>query len=188
MRNGVSFSKHYRRRGRVSSGWTAAALIALSLVARASADAPGPLALARIEVPRLGAAFTPPGRPSPGLARLFTPRQPEGAFEVRLLDAGIEAARQAVLELVPNRSAVAPSKEPSVLEMDPLRAFGATGDYPRTTVARLYTGRQAKVVRIPVVAGGRTIAAVTLVSPYPDATLSRLVEGTMVIVLYLDRR
>jgi hypothetical protein len=54
-------------------------------------------------------------------------------------------------------------------------------------VARLYTGRKANVVRIPVERHGRTIAAVTLISPHPDPTLSRLEEGTLVIVLNLER-
>jgi hypothetical protein len=54
-------------------------------------------------------------------------------------------------------------------------------------VARLYTGRKARVVRIPVERQGRTIAAITLISPHPDPTLSKLEEGTMVIVLNLDR-
>jgi hypothetical protein len=31
--------------------------------------------------------------------------------------------------------------------------------------------------------GGKVVAAVTLFSPYPDATLSRLETGTMVIML-----
>ena len=70
--------------------------------------------------------------------------------------------------------------------LDPLEAFGEAGTYDQTTVARLYTGRKAKVVRIPVERDGRTVAAVTLISPYPDPTLSRLEEGTMVIVLHLD--
>jgi hypothetical protein len=31
--------------------------------------------------------------------------------------------------------------------------------------------------------GGKVVAAVTLISPYPDATLSRLEKGTLVIVI-----
>jgi hypothetical protein len=186
MRNGVSFFKHYRRASRVSSGWTAATLVAVAVVVRAGANASWPVPHPSVEAPPGEATFAAPGRPSPAHARLFTPRRPAGAFEVTLLDLGIEAARRAVLARVPAGSTGASPGEPPVLDLDPLQALGATGDYPRTTVARLYTGRKARVVRIPVVAAGRTIAAVTLISPYPDASLSRLVEGTMAIVLHLQ--
>ncbi len=140
--------------------------------ARAQAEPPG---------------FLPPGTASPALARLFTPRHaPAGAFELTVLDAGIERARQEVLRAA---GQVAGSADlPPVHKIDPLDAFGEAGSFDRTTVARLYTGRRARVVRIPIERGGRTIAAVTLVSPYPDATLSHLEEGTMVIVLHLGRR
>ena len=39
------------------------------------------------------------------------------------------------------------------------------------------------VVRGPVEHGGKVVAAVTLISPYPDATLSRLEKGTLVITV-----
>ncbi len=71
--------------------------------------------------------------------------------------------------------------------MDPLEAFGEAGTYPRTTVARLYTGTRAQVVRFPIERNGRTVAAVTLISPYPDPTLSRLEPGTLAIILHVDR-
>jgi len=67
--------------------------------------------------------------------------------------------------------------------MDSLEAFGTAGLYDRSKVARLYAGRRVSVVRAPIERDGRTIAAVTLISPYPDATLTRLEPGTMVIVL-----
>jgi hypothetical protein len=100
-------------------------------------------------------------------------------------EGGIERTRQAVLAARrPTDSGTAAI--PPVTEMDPLQAFGEAGSYQRTTVARLYGGLKAKVVRIPIEREGRTVAAVTLVSPYPDPTLSRLEPGTMAIVLHLS--
>jgi len=105
-----------------------------------------------------------------------------------VLDMGIEKARQAVWEMAAaDGRAPANAESWPVRKIDPLEAFGEAGAYPRTTVARLYTGVRAQVVRAPIERNGRTVAAVTLISPYPDPTLSRLEPGTMIIVLHLDR-
>lgn len=131
-------------------------------------------------------SFHVSGRPSVALAKLFTPRHaPPGTYEVVLLDEPIDRARARVeAEALAGAGGRPPGASP-VLEMDPLMAFGDAGTYEKTRVARLYTGRKAKVVRIPVERDGRTLAAVTLVSPYPDPALSRLVEGTMAIVVLI---
>jgi len=187
MRNTVSFYKQYRRPARVSrSAGTAAGL--LLLAAAATLIWPNPATCQ----PAAGVApgpFRAPGRPSAPLARLFTPRHAApGAYEVVVLDGTIERARAVVAAAAEPAAAEGRPGPSPVLEMDPLMAFGEAGTYEKTTVARLYAGRKAKVVRIPVERDGRTVAAVTLVSPYPDATLSRLVEGTMGIVLYIGAR
>ncbi len=72
----------------------------------------------------------------------------------------------------------------AVEETDPLSAFGEAGLYDRTKVARLYVGIRARVARGPLLRDGRTVASVTLVSPYPDASLTRLERGTLII--YFD--
>jgi hypothetical protein len=182
MRNSVSFYKHYRPETGLSSGWRKAAGV---FVAWAALGCAAGAAVAGAEVD-----FHAPGVPSPALARLFAPlHAPEGAYEVLVIQETLERARASVLALAEEGSpADRTVKPPPVLELDPLQAFGEAGTYPRTTVARLYAGRRARVVRMPVTRGGRTVAAVTLVSPYPDATLSRLVEGTMVIVLRTGTR
>jgi hypothetical protein len=187
MRNSVSFYKQYRRRHRVSSDRVAGAeMAAVGLVLWALAAA---LAARTVEPPgRQVVAFTVPGTAAPALARLFTPRHaPAGAYEVTVLDGTIEQARATVLAAAREDTTPARGEPPPVRELDPLQAFGEAGSYPQTTVARLYTGRKARVVRIPVERNGRTVAAVTLVSPYPDPSLSRLVEGTLLIVLHIDR-
>jgi hypothetical protein len=187
MRNSVSFYKQYRHRPALSSGWAVARLVVLAGLVTGIGQAAGP-AGGPVGTRGQGAAgFQVPGTPSPALARLFTPRHaPQGAYQVTVLGAGIVRARQAVLEAA--RDGAAPAGEgPPIRKLDPLEAFGEAGSYDQTTVARLYTGRRAEVVRIPVERGGRTVAAVTLVSPYPDPTLSGLEEGTLVIVMHLDK-
>lgn len=66
--------------------------------------------------------------------------------------------------------------------LSPLDAFGSAGAYDRATVSRLYGGRQARVAR-----GWRDVdgafQSITLVSPYPDASLTRLEPGTLIIRL-----
>ncbi len=168
-----------------SAAWTAGALLAglFSAVAWAATLSPG----AALAGAQGQAAFRVPGTPAPELARLFTPRHaPAGAYEVVVLEAGIERARERVLTAMRDSSAAAPPLEAlAVRPLDPLQAFGRAGAFNQTTVARLYTGRKANVVRIPVEQLGRTIAAITLISPYPDPTLTHLEEGTMLIVLHL---
>ena len=130
-----------------------------------------------------GQNLEPPGTPAPALARLFTPLQaPVGVYTVTILPEGIEAALGLVkTALAPDAAAGNPPGSWQVQSLDPLEAFGTAGVYDRSKVARLFNGRRVSVVRGPVERGGRVVAAVTLLSPYPDATLSRLEKGTMVI-------
>ncbi len=62
--------------------------------------------------------------------------------------------------------------------LEALDAFGRAGEYDRFEVAKLYGGRRAQVVR-----GwrehGREFDAMTLISPYPDRSLTHLIEGTL---------
>ena len=67
----------------------------------------------------------------------------------------------------------------------PADAFGQTGSYDRSRLARLYGARRPLVARGPRGAGDRTEEAWTLVSPYPNRDLTRLESGTMLIVVDL---
>ncbi len=67
----------------------------------------------------------------------------------------------------------------------PAEAFGQSGGYNRWKLALLYGGKRAKVARMPQVENGRVVEAWTLISPYPDAKLERLEQGTLLIVLRL---
>jgi hypothetical protein len=188
MRNRVSSYKQYCRRPEVSSNGVVRAGVALAGLALWASLGAVPAARTA-EVPhQQPTAFVVPGAAAPALARLFTPRHaPAGAYEVTVLDGNIEQARATVLAAAREDTGPAAGQPPPVRELDPLQAFGEAGSYQQTTVARLYTGRKARVVRIPVERNGRTIAAVTLISPYPDASLSRLEEDTLLILLHTDR-
>ena len=177
MRNGVSFLKQYPPKSRLSSISRAFALLAALLISTSAR--PGTVAADAGQNPE------PPGTPVPALARLFTPLQaPVGAYTVTVLAEGIDAAMARVKQAVaPGASAGNPPGSWQVQQLDPLEAFGTVGTYDRSKVARLYTGRRVSVVRGPVERSGKVVAAVTLISPYPDATLSRLEAGTLVIVL-----
>jgi hypothetical protein len=59
-------------------------------------------------------------------------------------------------------------------------AFGQEGLYDRARLARLFNGKRVTVVRGSLTREGGRVAY-TLVSPYPDASLSTIVEGTMTI-------
>jgi hypothetical protein len=70
-----------------------------------------------------------------------------------------------------------------VREPLPLDAFGQTGPYDRWAMVRLYGARRPRVARGPRTADGEIVESWTLVSPYPDATLQQLNQGTLLLVL-----
>jgi len=110
----------------------------------------------------------------PLLTRLFTPPHPQlGQYEVCTTPDAIE---RIVAEGGPGNGVHFGEIE----ALSPAEALGAAGPYDRSAVARLYGARRANVAR-----GWRQIGdqfeMVTLVSPHPDASLTRLESGTMVI-------
>jgi hypothetical protein len=114
----------------------------------------------------------------PQLTELFTPFRPRiGRYEICTAAEGLEvvAAGSEEYEFGP------------VEMLEPLDAFGAAGPYDRSKLARLYSGAFVRVAR-----GwrrrGEEFESVTLLSPYPDVELSRLVSGTMVIRFVLPAR
>ena len=106
----------------------------------------------------------------PELAHLFTPPRPVfGQYEVCTTAAPLaEVARREH------------QGKPIIEELEALDAFGAAGVYDRSALARLYGGRRVRVARGWSLSGDR-FQSVTLLSPYPDASLTHLQEGTMVI-------
>jgi hypothetical protein len=64
--------------------------------------------------------------------------------------------------------------------LPPLEAFGNAGPYDKAALARLYGALRPTVARTSMRVGGDTIA-LTFISPYPDASLTRLNGGTLII-------
>jgi hypothetical protein len=107
----------------------------------------------------------------PALTALFTPKRPNlGRYEVCITDEPIDR-----LVGTPNGPQYGPSEM-----LEPLDAFGAAGAYSRARLARLFGGKRVRVVRGWLVRDGR-FESMTLLSPHPDATMTRLVPGTMII-------
>ncbi len=100
------------------------------------------------------------------LTALFTPARPQlGRYEVCTTREPLTAVARPewLTETLP-----------------PLDAFGAAGAYDRAALSRLYGGRRVIVARGWTEEGNR-FEALTLISPHPDATLTRLMPGTLVI-------
>jgi len=114
----------------------------------------------------------------PLLAALFTPPRPElGRYEVCTTSAPLETALSQETTI---------AQDVRIEAFEPLDAFGAAGPYNRAALARLYGGTRVRVAR-RWQQHGRQFISETLLSPYPDATLSRLNAGTMIIRFTLDR-
>lgn len=113
--------------------------------------------------PALTALFTPP-RPGMGRYEVCTTTDPLAAIA-----AGGGGPLYGASEL-----------------LEPLDAFGAAGSYDRAALARLYAGKRVRVARGWIEYADR-FESVTLLSPYPDGSLTRLLPGTMVIRWTLSR-
>jgi hypothetical protein len=122
------------------------------------------------------AAALPPGAAPPAvncdaaLAVLYAPARPQlGRYEV----CATEAPLDAVADPAWPREAVAP-----------LDAFGTAGTYDRAAVARLYGAARPTVARGWIRRNGE-LESVTLISPVPDPTATRLEPGTLIIRLII---
>jgi len=114
----------------------------------------------------------------PLLGALFTPPRPElGRYEVCTTSAGLESAAA---------DTGTGTQDIRIEALEALEAFGAAGPYNRAALARLYGGTRVRVVRRWQQRGHEFLSE-TLLSPYPDATLTRLNSGTMVIRFTLER-
>jgi hypothetical protein len=102
----------------------------------------------------------------PALAVLFTPERPVlGRYEVC-------TDPRPLTEVAPADWTVEP--------LEAADAFGGAGSYDHAALARLYGGRRARVARGWTEAADR-FEAVTLISPYPNATVTTLEPGTLII-------
>jgi hypothetical protein len=132
-------------------------------------------------------AQLPPGgmwRDAPGYLHLFAPSGPRaGAYHFFVSPVPVETV---IAGLASDPSLLRPPGAWSPVPVLPMDAFGQTGGYDRSKLARLYSARRPLVARGPRGNGGRPIEAWTLISPYPSRDLARLEPGTMLIVLDLQ--
>jgi hypothetical protein len=108
----------------------------------------------------------------PGLALQFAPRRPSlGRYKVCTTPAPLEELR-----------AEAGFTYTGVEYLEAPDVFGAGSAIlaDRGRLARLYGGQRARVLR-GWRAGSGEFESVTLVTPYPDASLTRLETGTLII-------
>lgn len=132
----------------------------------------------RAEEPALGRRDEP-------LRRVFTPpHAPVGTYEVYVSEEPIEAVAARLGALDPS-----PASPGSWIigRVDFKEAFGTASRYDHYGVARLYGGIRPRVARGPISENGRVVAGVTLISPYPDASLEHLQEGTLIVLVRLAR-
>jgi hypothetical protein len=113
-----------------------------------------------------------PWREAPEYVRLFAARgDRSAAYRAYVTTLDLDAVRQRIGVQWEARALL------------PLDAFGQTGAYDRWALLRLYGAQRPRVARGPKAMDGRVAESWTLISPYPDTTLQRLEEGTLVLVL-----
>jgi hypothetical protein len=133
----------------------------------------------------LGQATTagPPslGQADEALTRRFTPGSvAHGTYVVYRSERPVSdlAAELRAHDPAPSQGAWKPERQ------DSLEAFDGASRADRFRIAELYVGIHPFVARGSLVRDGRRLAY-TLISPYPDATLSRLKPGTLIIVFHI---
>jgi hypothetical protein len=122
---------------------------------------------------------------APGYLRLFAPGGARAAaYRIYVSTADMETL---LARLARDPSLLHPPGAWSPAPLLPSDAFGQTGGYDRSKIARLYGSTRAMVARGPRGSGGRPTEAWTLISPYPSRDMTRLEPGTMLIVLDLGQ-
>ena len=123
------------------------------------------------------------GQPRAELARIFTPlTAPADAYAVTT------TSRQ-IADLAAALKACDPAPVEGAWQVTRLEAhdaFGQAGIYDRLRLAQLFGGRRLDVVRGSLARDGAR-DGYTLISPYPDASLTAVNPGTLVIVLHVAR-
>ena len=134
------------------------------------------------------AAAVPPAEASwqdaPAYLPLFAPAGPRAAaYHMFVSRLGLDALTAA---LASEPSLLHPPGSWTTAAVLAADAFGQTGAYDRSRLARLYGSKRAVVARGPRGTATRATEAWTLISPYPSADLTRLEPGTLLIVLNLE--
>ena len=106
----------------------------------------------------------------PAFVPLFTPPRPQlGRYVVCVSSDPIQGVNGGPIEA-----------------LEALDAFGSAGTYDPPALTRLYGGTRVRVARGWTQTAGR-FESITRLSPYPDASLTHLLSGTLEIRWTLDR-
>ena len=117
----------------------------------------------------------PAFRCDPALTRLFAPPNPLiGRYEVCTTGDPIDSRPLESL------------RRGEIEALEALDAFSSAGTYRRSALTRLYGGTRVRVARGWSASADR-IESITLLSPYPDQSLTHLMPGTMAIRLTVQR-
>ena len=119
---------------------------------------------------------------APAYAALFAPEAQRAAYQFFTTP---RAIGEVLAQIVQDPASVLTPGGWTARPLLPFDAFGQSGRYDRTILARLYGARRAQVARGPRREGGAITESWTLISPYPDTGLSRLERGTLLIILRL---
>ena len=124
---------------------------------------------------------------SPAHARLFAPPARAADFTFETTSAPIETVAREFRARwpSPNPSTSNPDAPASgawrVDRAAPSELFDGAALFDRARLARLYGGRSPRVARGPIIANGTVVEVVQLLSPYPEADLRRLNDGTLIM-------
>ncbi len=121
-----------------------------------------------------------PGTEAPAYVGLFAPPTHAAAYRAYVSPLPADALLRTIQD---DPAAVRTPGAWELRDGPPLDAFGRSGSYNRSRLARLYGSRVVSVARGARAAGGRITESWTLVSPYPDPSLERLESGTLVLIL-----
>ena len=123
------------------------------------------------------------GQPRAELARIFTPlTAPPGTYTVTTTNRAIAELAAALkgCDAAPAEGAWQATRT------EAHEAFGQAGIYDRLRLAELFGAKRLAVVRGSLAHDGVRVSY-TLISPYPDASLTAVNPGTLVIVLHVGR-
>jgi hypothetical protein len=125
-------------------------------------------------------------QPAPQFLALFAPRLHRDAYRAFVSPLPIE---DLLHRLAADPQVQHPPGAWTVTPTAPFDAFGEAGTYRRFRLVRLYGSTRPGVARGPRTGDdGRMLEAWTLVSPYPDPSITRLEAGTLIIVLRVPER
>ena len=129
----------------------------------------------------VGAA--PPGAPwrdAPAYVELFAPPAYHAAYQAYVTSRSLDDLLRSLRD---DPQLLRPPGAWDVQALLPQDAFGDSGPYDHARLARLYGAHRVRVARGPRSERGRVSETWLLASPYPDPALSRLIDGTLLVVL-----